>query len=237
MLHDHAVNGVRTALPKAKVGGCEVAGGAAGDYLSAFLNHSLFETNYATGKTGTPLDFISFHSKGTPVYVNGSGADGYIRMNISTQLRQIDEAFGVVASYPQLIRTPIVMGEYDPDSCAACVTPQYGYRNGLMNSAYTAASLVRALDLSDMHHVNLQGALTWAFEYEQTALLNETAYFDDFRVLITQGIDKPVLNAHRMFSMMGGHRVQSEQFWTDPRRCAEERHPESDRCRCPYKHR
>lgn len=209
MLHDHAVNGVRKALPNAKVGGCEVAGGAAGDYLAAFLNHSLFSTNYATGKTGTPLDFISFHSKGAPVFVNTNGADGYIRMNISAQLQQIDQAFGVVASYPQFIRTPIVMGEYDPDSCAACVTPQYGYRNGLMYLAYTAASFVRALDLSDRHHVNLQGALTWAFEYEKTALLNETTYFDGFRVLTTQGIDKPVLNVHRMFGMMGGQRVQA----------------------------
>ena len=93
--------------------------------------------------------------------------------------------------------------EYDPDGCAACVTPQYGYRNGLLYPAYTAASFIRALDLSDRHGVNLQGALTWAFEYDNTA------YFDGFRVLTTNGIDKPVLNVHRMFGKMTGQRVSA----------------------------
>lgn len=129
-------------------------------------------------------------------------------MNISTQLRQIDEAFGVVASFPQYISTPIVMGEFDPDGCAACTSAAYGYRNGLLYPAYTAASFMRAISLAMQRGVNLAGALTWAFEYEQTALLpNETGYFDGFRVLSTQGIDKPVLNVHRMWGLMSGDMV------------------------------
>ena len=35
-----------------------------------------------------------------------------------------------------------------------------------MYSSYTAASFPRALDLAREHGVNLQGALTWAFEFE-----------------------------------------------------------------------
>lgn len=67
---------------------------------------------------------------------------------------------------------------------------------------------MRAMSLAMTRGVNLTGALTWAFEYEQTALLpNETSYFDGFRVLSTQGIDKPVLNVHRMMSMMDGEMV------------------------------
>lgn len=64
--------------------------------------------------------------------------------------------------------------------------------------------------LAKTRGVNLTGALTWAFEYEQTALLpNETTYFDGFRVLSTQGIDKPVLNVHRMMGMIDGEMVQT----------------------------
>lgn len=131
-------------------------------------------------------------------------------MNLSTQLRQIDDAFGVVAGYPELREIPIIMGEFDPDGCAACQTPQYGYRNGLLYPSYTVATFVRALDLADRRGVNLQGALTWAFEYEETELFDETTYFDGFRVLATQGVDKPVLNAHRMLGMMTGERVEAE---------------------------
>ncbi|EOD53037.1 putative glycoside hydrolase family 39 protein [Neofusicoccum parvum UCRNP2] len=156
-LHDHAIAGVRRALPTARVGGCEVAGGAAEGYLAAFLDHSLRGQNHATGAAGTPLDFVSFHAKGAPLWINTTGTDGYVQMNLSTQLRQIDDAFGVVAGYPELREIPIIMGEFDPDGCAACQTPQYGYRNGLLYPSYTVATFVRALDLADRRGVNLQG--------------------------------------------------------------------------------
>ena len=56
-------------------------------------------------------------------------------------------------------------------------------------------------DLADRHGVNLEGALTWAFEFE------DQPYFAGFRALATNGIDLPVLNVFRMFSRMGGERV------------------------------
>lgn len=99
-------------------------------------------------------------------------------------------------------------GELDPDGCAACTSAAYGYRNGLLYPVYTAASFMRAMSLAMTRRVNLTGALTWAFEYEQTALLpNETTYFNGLRVLSTQGIDKPVLNVHRMMGMIDGEMV------------------------------
>ena len=91
-----------------------------------------------------------------------------------------------------------MIGESDPDGCAACQGPQLGYRNGTMYSSYTAASFARKHDLADRHGVNLEGALTWAFEFE------DQPYFAGFRVLASNGIDLPVLNVFRMFSLMGG---------------------------------
>ncbi|KAL2863382.1 glycoside hydrolase [Aspergillus lucknowensis] len=217
-LHDYAINSVLKALPTARVGGPDLAGGADDSYLGDFLEHCAHGTNYATGEEGTPLDFISFHSKGAPLFVNSAGdvvedgaSDGFVQMNVSTQLQEVDGAFSVVASFPQYKDTPIIMGEYDPDSCAACTSSAYGYRNGLLYGAYSAASFTRAMDLAANHGVNLQGALTWAFEYEQNAILpNETGYFDGYRVLSTQGIDKPVLNFHRMWGMLSGDRIKAE---------------------------
>ena len=46
--------------------------------------------------------------------------------------------------------------------------------------------------------------LTWAFEFE------DQPYFDGFRTLATNGIDKPVLNLFRMTGMMRGDRVKVE---------------------------
>ncbi|MBV9881088.1 MAG: hypothetical protein JO180_11360, partial [Gemmatirosa sp.] len=64
-LHDHAIAAVRRALPTARVGGPDVAG-SGGAFMQSFLEHALRGRNFATGATGTPLDFVSFHAKGAP---------------------------------------------------------------------------------------------------------------------------------------------------------------------------
>ena len=194
-LHDYAIDAVRRALPTAKVGGPDTAG-SGGRFTREFLEHCLRGTNHATGQTGTPLDFVSFHAKGSPVYV-----DGHVRMGIANQLRTIDDGFRIVASFPELKDKPIVIGESDPEGCAACQGPQLAYRNGTMYSSYTAASFARKHDLAEKHGVNLEGALTWAFEFE------DQPYFAGFRSLATNGIEKPVLNVFRMFSKMSGQRL------------------------------
>jgi len=197
-LHDFAIDGVRRALPTARVGGTDAAGDG-GQFTRAFLEHCLRGTNYATGQTGTPLDFISYHAKGAPTFV-----DGHVRMGIANQLRTIENGFRIVASFPELKSKPIVIGESDPDGCAACQGPQLGYRNTTMFSSYTAASIGREQALADKHGVNLEGALTWAFEFEDQPL------FAGFRVLATGGIDLPVFNVFRMLSKMSGQRVEVE---------------------------
>jgi len=189
-LHDVTVAAIRRALPGARVGGPDMAGSNP-EFLRAFLDHCL--------SAGTPLDFIAFHAKGRPHFV-----EDHVQMGIAAQLKTIDQGFATIASYPGLKRTPIVIGESDPEGCAACQGPQLAYRNGTMYSSYTAASFARKHDLARRHGVNLQGALTWAFEFENQA------YFAGFRALSSNGIPLPVLNVFRMFSKMNGQRVEAE---------------------------
>src|SRR5438046_9127144 len=73
-----------------------------------------------------------------------------------------------------------------------------------MYSSYTAAVFARKHDLAEKHGVNLEGALTWAFEFE------DQSYFAGFRSLASNGIDKPVLNVFRMFAKMRGQRLAAE---------------------------
>ena len=194
-LHDYAIDAVRRALPTARVGGPDSAG-SGGRWMRDFLEHCLRGTNFATGRTGTPLDFVSFHAKGSPEYV-----DGHVRMGIANELRTADDGFRIIASYPELKNVPIIIGECDPEGCAACAGPQLGYRNGTMYSSYTAASFARLPELAERAGVNFEGALTWAFEFENRP------YFAGFRSLATNGIDKPVMNVFRMFSFLTGQRL------------------------------
>lgn len=195
-LYDYAVDGVRRALPTAKVGGPETAGGPGGKFLGEFLEHCAHGTNCVTGKISSPLDFVSFHAKGSPVFTNN-----HVRMAMANQLRNINDAFAVIAAFPEFKKLPIVIGESDPEGCAACREPRDAYRNGTMYSSYTAASFPRKLELAAKHGVNLEGALTWAFEFE------DQPPFAGFRQLASAGLDLPVLNVFRMFGQMSGQQI------------------------------
>jgi len=198
-LYDYAADGLKKALPTARIGGCDITGGGS-KFLTAFLEHCINGTNYATGRKGSPLELILFHAKGQPKVVEGT-----VVMNVGTQMRNIRDAIATINKFPEVRNLPLVIGESDPEGCAACgmsTNPENAYRNGTMYSSYTAASFARKYLLADSLHANLIGAVSWSFEFENQP------WFAGFRDLATNGVDKPVLNVFRMFGMMKGMRVQ-----------------------------
>lgn len=205
-LYDYAADGLKKACPECTIGGPHTTSprsGKAQQYLKNFIEHCLHGKNNATGKTGTQLQYIGFHAKGAPELV-----DGHIRMNMGVQLKDIQSAFETVNAFPELKNIPVIIGECDPEGCAACSEkrePQYAYRNSSMYSSYTAASFARIYELMDRYKINLRGAVSWSFEFE------DQEWFAGFRELATHGIDKPVLNIFRMFGMMTGKRIAVAQ--------------------------
>lgn len=201
-LYDFSVEAVLRAFPEARIGGPDTTGpgnAKAADFLRAFLDHCAHQTNYANGKVGSRLDFISFHPKGSP-----SWQGDHVQMGISRQLAAIEQGFKITASFPEWRNTPIILGESDPEGCAACSAkenPQNSYRNGPLYGAYTVEVLNNILALKKQEQINFLGAVTWAFEFE------DQPYFAGFRELATNGLDKPVLNAFRMLGLLGRERV------------------------------
>jgi len=205
-LYDYSADAVKRALPTAKIGGPETTGprwDVAEEFLRTFLDHVKNGKNYATGKTGSPLDFITFHAKGNPKVI-----DGMVQMDMGAQLKDISKGFEIVASYPEFKDLPIIIGESDPEGCAACSEADYphnAYRNGTMYASYTAASFSRKYELADHYGVNLLGAVTWGFEFENQP------WFAGFRDMATNGVNKPVLNVFRMFGLMSGNSLHVKQ--------------------------
>jgi len=201
-LYDYAVAGVRQAIPDAHVGGPATTGpgpeGKAADYLQAFLSHCASNKSVATGGP-VPLDFISFHVKGRPNVVNG-----HVQMGLDHELNNAANGFAVVRRFSQFQKLPIILSEADPEGCAACsarLYPPNAYRNGTLYPAYTATAMKGLLELAVRQQVNLLAMLTWAFEFEGKP------YFDGYRTLATNGVDKPILNFFRMAGLTGGDRV------------------------------
>ncbi len=157
-LYDYSADAVLRALPDARIGGPDSTGPAspkAAEFLRAFLDHCAHQRKFVTGKTGSRLDFVAFHPKGSPTW------QGDARTN-----------------------------------------RQNGYRNGALYAAYTAEAVNAAYALATREQVRLAGSVSWSFEFE------DQPYFEGFRELATNGLDKPVLNAFRMFGLLGSERVK-----------------------------
>jgi xylan 1,4-beta-xylosidase len=204
-LYDYTADAVKRALPIARVGGPATTGPAnprAANFLRQFLEHCATGRNFATGAVGAPLDFIAYHAKGRPTVV-----EGHVRMGIAKNAEDVEKGLQIISAFPKFRGLPIVLSESDPEGCAACSARVYApnaYRNGTLYPAYTAVMFKNIFALADRNHANIEGMLTWAFEFENQP------YFDGFRTLATNGIDKPVLNVFRMAGLMRGDRVKVE---------------------------
>jgi len=202
-LYDYTAAGLKRALPSAKIGGPASTGPSsprAANFLRQFLEHC--------ASTGAPLDFITYHAKGSPLV-----RDGHVHMGIAKNASDVERGFEIVSAFPKYRDLPIVLSECDPEGCAACsarVYPQNAYRNGPLYPVYTAVMLKSIFELADRARTNIQGMQTWAFEFE------DQPYFDGFRTLATNGIDKPVLNVFRMAGLMHGDRVKVESSGAVP---------------------
>ena len=72
-----------------------------------------------------------------------------------------------------------------------------------MFACYTVEALNGILALIAEQHINFRGTVTWSSEFE------DQPYFEGYRELATNGIDKPVLNVFRMFGLLGDQRVNA----------------------------
>jgi xylan 1,4-beta-xylosidase len=200
-LYDYAAAGAKAALPDARVGGPATTGPSDANgrnFLTGFLGHVVHGKSAATGGA-VPLDFISFHAKGAPHI-----AGGQVQMGLQHELDDVDSGFALVAKYPGLRHLPVILSEADPEGCGACssrMNPANDYRNGTLYPAYTAAAYKSLFALQDRHQANLIAMLSWSFEFEGRD------YFEGFRSLASNGIDKPILNFFRMVGLLRGERV------------------------------
>jgi xylan 1,4-beta-xylosidase len=201
-LYDVSVDAVLRAVPDARIGGPDSTGpGSAKSvaFLQAFLEHCARGKNYSNGKIGTRLDFVSFHPKGAPTWKGD-----HVEMGIAHELVAVEQGFKIVRSFAEWKDTPVILGESDPEGCAACSAkdkPENGYRNGTVYASYTAEVLSNIYTLAAREQVHFLGAVNWSFEFE------DQPYFAGYREMATNGIDKPVLNAFRMFGLLGERRV------------------------------
>ena len=204
-LYDYTADAVKRALPTAIVGGPQTTGpeNEKGEtYLRSFLEHCVRGTNYVTGEIGSPLDFLGFHTKGRPEWV-----DGRVRMGMQRAVTRVNRGFEIIAEFPELKHLPIVLDEADPDGTAAISAkerPECDFKNGEIYPAYNASVFHKFNALAKKYGLNLAGIGTWAFQFDNQS------WFAGFRSLATNGVNKPILNLYRMLALMRGDDVLVE---------------------------
>ncbi|QQA41938.1 GH39 family glycosyl hydrolase [Pelagovum pacificum] len=192
------VRAVKDVLPEARVGGPHTCGAHDNPKAQTFLRGVL---DYVT-EHEVPIDFIAFHAKGQPKL-----KDGEVRMGVAKHLLDIRGNLEIIAEYPPLAKLPVIIGESDPEGCAACsarVHPQNAYRNGPLYGVYVVESMMRTYELSRNSGIHIEGAVTWAFMFDGQP------WFDGFRDLATNGVCKAVLNAFRLMGKLDGDWIAAE---------------------------
>lgn len=193
---------VRSVLPNAKVGGPAVTGQGT-EFLRGFLAHTLAQ--------GDPLDFVSFHTKGsafTPWRVYGpTGGPPPVQENPSTHkmLHEIRTMLRIIDEFEPYRGLPAIV-----DECDAGVPAHHGFYDNanfaFQNTEYYPVFQVKLmkklLDLNAAERVQVQQATSWSFYIEAERPFEGTRSF-----LTAGGIEKPLLNAYRALAHLGERRI------------------------------
>jgi xylan 1,4-beta-xylosidase len=224
-LYDVTAAAVKTALPGAQVGGPATTGdlgpGRRGhEFLEGFLAHC--------ARRRTPLDFVSFHTKGarfTPWRVYGPlGGPAPVRQSPSSlkMLREVRAALDAVSAHAEFRDLPCIVDECDasvPAHWGVYDNDNFAYRNTEYFAVFQCKLMKKLLDLDARSAARVHQATTWSFYFEGER------FFEGTRSLFTAAaIEKPVLNAYRMLSRLGDTRfaAESTHTWTLDRLDADE---------------
>ena len=205
-LFDYTEAAIHAALPSARFGGPATTGtydpnGGASRFLRAFLDHVKNGTNFFSGRQGTRIDFISFHTKG----------GGYSFDKLAE--KQIPSVKALLANV--LVQTDIikeygydqlecVLSEADPDGWAAggrFDNFNLNFRNTEYYASYVISAYKNLYDLAARQQMDIR-PLAWAFMFEGERCFEGTRSFS------TQGIDKAVFNLFKLLAKMGDRRIE-----------------------------
>jgi xylan 1,4-beta-xylosidase len=207
-LYDFFAHAVKEVNPDIKIGGGAFSSTATyknPDQTREFFDHVTNGTNYATGETGSPIDYVSMHSYG------GSGGAGGPRWEFPAvdYLMSIHRSYiEILDDYPQLKNLPLFMDEWGVSASGTKgmdAEPLTITRNNEFAAAFLATLVARQVDLEQMTGHRIGNMMLCVSGYERRRKHD----FMGLRTLHTRnGFHKPLLNAYRVLDKMGKQLVK-----------------------------
>jgi xylan 1,4-beta-xylosidase len=219
-MYDYTAAAVKAALPEGEVGGNSVTQSIerGTPLLIRFVEHCISGKNYKDGSVGAPLDFITFHLKGTDFAINKLGnftseklATGIPKFSPSVAFIKEVAATNLskIAAVPGTAGIPVYVTEGDIDiglNVTTTENPGVEYRNTEYHPVFECAFAKEMLDLAVKYPANPIKCLVF------DGLFNPGfRIFEGQRTLFTaEEIEKPIFNAYRLLGKLGTQRVQLE---------------------------
>ena len=205
-LFDYTEAALHKAIPFARFGGPATTGnddpGRDGScFLRTFLDHVRNGINDYSGKRGTRLDFVSFHTKGGNYRFDALAEKQC--PSVRTFLDNVRTQCGIIREFGY-DGLECVLSEADPDGWAAggrFENFNLNFRNTEYYASWVACAYKNLFDLADELKTDLR-PVAWAFVFEGERCFEGTRSFS------TQGIDKAVFNLFRMFARLGTQKVE-----------------------------
>ncbi len=202
-LYDVFASTVKSYHPDFKVGGpaCYNLW-----FMKEFLDHVVYGTNYVSGKTGSPIDFISHHIYGlSGSWLNPAPEIWPVVSKFTSEMLWMQR---LLKKYPQLPEVEIHLNEWGVcshgDSKFVAEFPQLEYRN----SEYSALFMVKLVDclfaIEDNYNFKTSLMLYWGAWFNAAT----GPVFMGSRDLMTTGnIPKPIMTAYTLLAQLGPHRL------------------------------
>jgi beta-xylosidase len=208
-LYDYMERAVHAVNPRLKVGGPAVTQQHTGiELFEAFLSHCSSGVNYASGRIGSRLDFLSVHCKAGTLEETGPCSE---RIFIS-----LADFHQVLEKYPQYLNLELFNDESGIVWGGNRGTADYSWLN-FRNTHYAAGFICKLVDLYCRRVQDDWGLNLGIVDIDNCQLQWEKYLFSGhrsqltplFRYPSTDLIRKPVFNAYVLLSRLGDERLEA----------------------------
>ena len=208
-LYDHFAAAVKGVNAQIRIGGPSFASGATQQNPAswkAFLEHVATGTNHATGKQGTPIDYISVHTYGGH---GGRGGPLAPYPSVDYLLAQQRTLVKIRDEFPQLREVPLMVAEWGETSSGATTVakqPMCEVRNTQFAAAFLTTMVAKHLTWRQTEDPRIGDMFLCISGYE-----NEQQFdFEGKRTVHTlHGFHKPVLNGYKLLAKLGKQLVDA----------------------------
>ncbi|MBN9387927.1 MAG: glycoside hydrolase [Chloroflexi bacterium] len=208
-LYDYSVAGATRAFPQIKIGGPGATDKGA-EFMRFFLEHCTRGQNYITGKRGTQIDFVSFHTKGA--YFDPRRTYGHpvpkASPSLAKMMGDIRRMTGVINSFPELAGKPVFIDECDPavgTIYGVYDNPNFIVCNNEYYPTFVAALVGEILKYNRSLNIPVTLITHWAFYFEGKR------FFEGNRVLATNhNIVGPIVPGLQILGKLGSEKIRVE---------------------------